>query len=133
MLKSYGVKAYRFSLSWSRIVPTGSRHSEVNQAGINHYRRFIEALLENNIRPFVVNLSESRRVVQSAFIDDSVQTLYHWDLPDELEKAYGSWLNKDEIVKDFVFYTEVIWHIVDVYISGFTVRFGRPVSMPSVI
>lgn len=90
LLKSYGVKAYRFSLSWSRIVPTGSRHSEVNQAGINHYRRFIEALLENNIRPFV--------------------TLYHWDLPDELEKAYGGWLNKDEIVKDFVFYAETCFN-----------------------
>ncbi|THH20383.1 hypothetical protein EW146_g997 [Bondarzewia mesenterica] len=83
LLKSYGVKAYRFSLSWPRIIPKGSRQSEVNQAGINHYRQIIERLLNDGIRPFV--------------------TL---DLPAELHKTYQGWLNKEEIVKDFVFYAE---------------------------
>ncbi|KAI0263103.1 beta-glucosidase 1A [Gloeopeniophorella convolvens] len=86
LLKSYGVRAYRFSISWSRIVPKGSRNSPVNPAGIAHYRKFIEALVEAGIRPFV--------------------TLFHWDLPEALHTSYGGWLNKEESVKDFVFYAE---------------------------
>ncbi|KAI0062715.1 beta-glucosidase 1A [Artomyces pyxidatus] len=86
LLKSYGVAAHRFSLSWSRIIPDGSRHSRVNQAGIDYYRAYIQELLNNGIRPYV--------------------TLYHWDLPDALHQSYGGWLNKDEIVKDFVYYAE---------------------------
>ena len=54
LLKSYGAKAYRFSLSWSRIVPEGSRNSPVNHAGIAWYKRFIEELVKNGIKPFVV-------------------------------------------------------------------------------
>ncbi|KAI0310299.1 glycoside hydrolase superfamily [Amylostereum chailletii] len=86
LLKSYGVRAYRFSLSWSRIIPEGSRNSTVNKAGIEWYRKFIEELVKNGIKPFV--------------------TLYHWDLPDALHKAYGGWLNKDDIIQDFVFYAK---------------------------
>lgn len=54
LLKSYGATAYRFSLSWSRIIPEGSRHSAINQAGIDHYRRFCQELLDHGIRPFIV-------------------------------------------------------------------------------
>ncbi|KAI0058821.1 beta-glucosidase 1A [Artomyces pyxidatus] len=86
LLKSYGVTAHRFSLSWSRIIPEGSRHSRVNQAGIDYYRNYIQELLKNGIRPYV--------------------TLYHWDLPDALDKSYEGWLNKEEIVQDFVYYAE---------------------------
>jgi len=58
LLQSYGVKAYRFSLSWSRIIDF-SEHKDsgldpVNEPGVKHYRNFIEELLHHGITPFVV-------------------------------------------------------------------------------
>ncbi|KAF8965774.1 glycoside hydrolase family 1 protein [Flammula alnicola] len=87
LLADYGVKAYRFSISWSRIIPLGGRDDPVNPKGIEFYSKLIDALLENGITPFV--------------------TLYHWDLPQALHDRYGGWLNKDEIVKDYVNYTRI--------------------------
>nr|GAT46320.1 glycoside hydrolase family 1 protein [Mycena chlorophos] len=87
LLKQYGVNTYRFSLSWSRIIPLGGRNDPVNPEGIAFYSAFIDSLLENNIVPFV--------------------TLYHWDLPQALHDRYGGWLNKDEIVKDYTNYAKV--------------------------
>ena len=46
--------AYRFSFSWSRIIPLGGRGDPVNEAGIEHYRMLIEELVKNGITPFVV-------------------------------------------------------------------------------
>ncbi len=57
LLKQYGVKAYRFSISWSRVIPLGGRNDPVNEAGIKHYRNMIEELLKNGITPFVVSTS----------------------------------------------------------------------------
>lgn len=56
LLKSYGVKSYRFSFSWSRIIPLGGRNDPVNPLGIKFYSDFIDHLLENGIIPFVVRL-----------------------------------------------------------------------------
>lgn len=86
LLKSYGVKAYRFSISWSRIIPLGGRDDPVNEEGIKHYRTLIEALVKEGITPFV--------------------TLYHWDLPQALHDRYGGWLDR-QIVDDFVNYSQV--------------------------
>jgi beta-glucosidase len=67
-----GIDSYRFSISWPRVLPgAGSRR---NQAGIDFYDRLIDGLLARNIKPAL--------------------TLYHWDLPSELE-AQGGWLNPD--------------------------------------
>ncbi|KAG6849129.1 hypothetical protein H0H93_011076 [Arthromyces matolae] len=82
LLAKYGVKAYRFSISWSRIIPLGGRNDPINPAGIKFYSDLIDALLSHGITPFV--------------------TLYHWDLPQGLQDRYGGWLNKEEIVKDYV-------------------------------
>jgi len=49
-----GARTYRFSLSWSRIIPDGGRDDPVNQEGINYYNTFINALLAEGIIPFVV-------------------------------------------------------------------------------
>ena len=49
-----GARTYRFSLSWSRIIPNGGRDDPVNQEGINYYNTFINALLAEGIIPFVV-------------------------------------------------------------------------------
>ncbi|KIM36262.1 glycoside hydrolase family 1 protein [Hebeloma cylindrosporum] len=87
LLADYGVKSYRFSLSWSRIIPLGGRDDPVNPKGIEFYSKFIDELLSNGIIPFV--------------------TLYHWDLPQALHDRYGGWLNKDEIVKDYANYARV--------------------------
>ena len=55
LLKEYGVKAYRFSVSWSRVIPLGGRGDPVNEAGIKYYRDIIEELVKNGITPFVVS------------------------------------------------------------------------------
>ncbi|KAG6885724.1 hypothetical protein C0992_004940, partial [Termitomyces sp. T32_za158] len=53
LLKSYGANAYRFSISWSRVVPKGGRHDEVNAEGIKFYRDIIEELVQVGITPCV--------------------------------------------------------------------------------
>ena len=56
LLADYGVKSYRFSLSWSRIIPLGGRDDPVNSKGVEFYSKFIDELLANNIIPFVVGV-----------------------------------------------------------------------------
>lgn len=56
LLKQYGVKAYRFSLSWSRIIPLGGRNDPINELGIQFYSNLIDELLANGIKPFVVSM-----------------------------------------------------------------------------
>lgn len=72
LLKELGVKAYRFSLSWPRLLPDGT--GQPNAAGLAFYRRLVEALAEAGIDPWV--------------------TLYHWDLPLALHHR-GGWLSRD--------------------------------------
>lgn len=67
-----GLKAYRFSVSWSRIFPEGK--GRVNERGLDHYERLVDALLDAGIEPLI--------------------TLYHWDLPAALDNL-GGWLNRD--------------------------------------
>ncbi|MEG1887415.1 MAG: GH1 family beta-glucosidase, partial [Oscillospiraceae bacterium] len=72
ILKTIGVNAYRFSLSWPRLLPNGI--GQMNQKGFDYYDRMIDSLLENNITPYI--------------------TLFHWDFPLELYFK-GGWLNRD--------------------------------------
>ncbi|HEX6832911.1 MAG TPA: GH1 family beta-glucosidase [Rudaea sp.] len=72
MMRQLGMKTYRFSISWSRVQPTG--RGAANPKGLDYYKRVTDALLEAGIRPF--------------------PTLYHWDLPQPLEDA-GGWPNRD--------------------------------------
>ncbi|XP_021504301.1 lactase/phlorizin hydrolase [Meriones unguiculatus] len=71
ILRALKVKAYRFSISWSRIFPTG-RNSSINSQGVDYYNRLINGLVESNIFPIV--------------------TLFHWDLPQALQDV-GGWSN----------------------------------------
>lgn len=72
LMPEVGLHAYRLSVSWPRVLPTGS--GKVNQAGLDFYDRLIDALLEAKITPYV--------------------TLFHWDFPLELYYR-GGWLNPE--------------------------------------
>ncbi len=74
IMKEIGIKAYRFSLCWSRIFPQGI--GEVNECGVQFYSDLIDELLANGIEPYV--------------------TLFHWDYPYALHRK-GGWLNDDSV------------------------------------
>src|SRR5688500_10076604 len=74
LMRSMNIQNFRFSISWSRIFPSGT--GNVNKAGIDYYNRLIDFCLELDIEPWI--------------------TLYHWDLPLELEKK-GGWTNREII------------------------------------
>lgn len=84
LMRQIGLKAYRFSVSWPRVLPTG--FGRVNPAGLDFYDRLVDALLAANIEPFI--------------------TLYHWDLPQALYDK-GGWINRDNLPY-FADYTAVL-------------------------
>jgi beta-glucosidase len=73
LLADLGVNAYRFSISWPRVQPLGI--GAVNSRGLGFYERLVDGLLERDIQPYA--------------------TLYHWDLPAELQRRDGGWLARD--------------------------------------
>nr|XP_016445135.1 PREDICTED: beta-glucosidase 42-like isoform X2 [Nicotiana tabacum] len=73
LIAKLGVKAYRFSISWSRIFPDGLG-IKINHEGVKYYNDIIDALLERGIEPYI--------------------TLYHWDLPLNLQESCGGWLDE---------------------------------------
>jgi len=83
LIKKLNIPNFRFSISWSRILPNGV--GEINQAGIDFYNRIIDYCLKQGIEPWV--------------------TIYHWDLPQALE-ARGGWTNR-EIITWFTNYVEI--------------------------
>ena len=86
-MKKLGVNVYRFSISWSRVLPNNLE--EINEKGVQFYINLIDNLKKNGIKPFV--------------------TLFHWDLPEYLEKQ-GGFLSPD-FPKWFEQYTKVICNI----------------------
>jgi beta-glucosidase len=72
LMKTLGVSTYRFSISWSRVLPDGV--GRINEQGIDFYNRLVDELLKNGIQPFC--------------------TLFHWDLPQALYER-GGWTNRD--------------------------------------
>jgi len=84
LMAKLGIKAFRFSFSWPRILPNG--FGDVNDKGILFYSEMIDCLLEHGIEPYA--------------------TLYHWDLPLELQMAHDGWLNP-KIADYFAEYADV--------------------------
>jgi beta-glucosidase len=96
LMAALGLRAYRFSIAWPRIVPSGA--GEVNQAGLDFYSRLVDALLENDIAP--------------------VATLYHWDLPQPLQDE-GGWTVR-ETAERFAEYAAVVGEELGDRIPTFT-------------
>lgn len=85
LFSELGLKVYRFSIAWTRILPNGT--GEVNEKGITFYSNLIDELLKHDIVPLI--------------------TMYHFDLPYELEKK-GGWSNRATI-DAFVTYCEILF------------------------
>lgn len=84
LMKKIGLQAYRFSISWPRILPTG--RGKVNQKGLDFYSKLVDGLLEAGIQPFA--------------------TLYHWDMPQALEDE-GGWPARST-AEAYVEYADVV-------------------------
>ena len=89
LMRELGLRSYRFSISWSRILPDGT--GAVNERGLDFYRRLVDELLAAGIEPNV--------------------TLYHWDLPAALDDR-GGWLNRD-VSWWFADYAQVLFSALD--------------------
>lgn len=96
LMRELGLRAYRFSVSWGRVLPRGK--GAVNQAGLDFYDRLVDALLESGIEPSL--------------------TLYHWDLPAALDDL-GGWLNPD-IAHWFADYASVMYRKLEGRVKHWT-------------
>lgn len=85
LMASLGITHYRFSISWTRILPDGT--GAVNQRGLDFYKRLLDCLDKYGIEPQV--------------------TLFHWDSPQVLEDRYGSWRSR-QMAHDFAAYAAVV-------------------------
>jgi beta-glucosidase len=85
LMADLGVKHYRFSLSWSRILPAG--RGAVNEKGLDFYQRLVDELHKHGITPHA--------------------TLFHWDLPQALQDRYRGWQSR-EITEDFSAYAALV-------------------------
>jgi beta-glucosidase len=101
LLAELGLSSYRLSLSWSRIQPHG--RGPANPEGVDFYQRLVDGLLERGILPWV--------------------TLYHWDLPQELEDA-GGWPNRDTAAR-FAEYAQLVHGALGDRVRHFT-TFNEP-------
>ncbi len=87
LMSEMGLKAYRFSVSWSRILPNG--YGEINESGIEFYHNVIDELIKYNIEPIL--------------------TVYHWDLPQQLQDEYGGWEDR-KIIEHFNGYCKILFN-----------------------
>lgn len=88
LMKDLGLRAYRLSISWSRLLPAG--RGKFNSVAVAFYRSLLEELHANDITPWV--------------------TLYHWDLPQCLEMEYGGWLSR-KVINDFEEYAKTCFEL----------------------
>jgi beta-glucosidase len=96
LMRELGLGAYRFSIAWPRVQPSGA--GAANARGLDFYSRLVDALLEAGIQPWA--------------------TLYHWDLPQALEDA-GGWAARD-VAKRFADYAELVGRALGDRVKSFT-------------
>uniref|UniRef100_A0A2C9V7I7 Uncharacterized protein n=1 Tax=Manihot esculenta TaxID=3983 RepID=A0A2C9V7I7_MANES len=87
-VKNMGFKAFRMSISWPRVIPSGRRREGINEKGIQFYSNVIDTIIANGLEPFV--------------------TIFHWDTPQALEDKYGGFLNRS-IVDDYRDYADLLF------------------------
>ncbi|MDI9367334.1 MAG: family 1 glycosylhydrolase, partial [Thermotogota bacterium] len=87
LMTALGLNSYRFSISWPRVLPKG--RGTTNQKGIDFYDKLVDKLLEREIQPIV--------------------TLYHWDLPLDLQARFGGWECRD-ISNYFADYSSLMFY-----------------------
>ncbi|OAY45100.2 beta-glucosidase 12-like [Manihot esculenta] len=87
-VKKMGFNAFRMSISWSRVIPSGRRREGVNEEGIQFYNDVINEIISNGLEPFV--------------------TIFHWDTPQALQDKYGGFLSRD-IVYDYLQYADLLF------------------------
>ncbi|KAK6148516.1 hypothetical protein DH2020_019428 [Rehmannia glutinosa] len=93
MMKKMGLDAYRFSISWPRILPGGRCSAGINREGIDYYNNVIDTVLAHGMKPYV--------------------TIFHWNLPHCLEKEYDGFKSK-RVVADFREFAELcFWEFGD--------------------
>ncbi|KAJ1401918.1 Glycosyl hydrolases family 1, N-terminal conserved site [Sesbania bispinosa] len=106
LMSSLGINVYRFSISWTRILPKGI-YGDINPSGIIFYNKIIDNLLLRGIEPFV--------------------TIHHHDLPQELEERYGGWLSP-LIQRDFVHFAEICFKSF-----GDRIKYWASINEPSLV
>jgi beta-glucosidase len=85
IMRRLGLRAYRFSISWPRVLPRG--RGAVNERGLDYYDQMVDALLDARITPFV--------------------TLFHWDMPQALQDEMGGFAGRDSAAR-FADYAEIV-------------------------
>ncbi|KAI8474346.1 MAG: glycoside hydrolase superfamily [Monoraphidium minutum] len=109
LMKRLGVKTYRFSIAWTRIVPSGLANGAVNAAGVAWYKALITELLKAGIVPAV--------------------TMFHWDLPQELQAKEGGFLAPGPAFQDaFVHYADVLYRELGPLVKLW-MTFNEPLSI----
>eukprot|EP00250_Pteridium_aquilinum_P035612 c9714_g1_i1 orf=119-1819(+) len=88
LMSEMGFDAYRFSISWPRLFPEG--RGRINELGVAYYNNLINGLVKAGMEPYA--------------------TLYHWDLPQSLQDAYGGWLSSS-IIDDFAVYADTCFKL----------------------
>ncbi|KAJ0037373.1 hypothetical protein Pint_24096 [Pistacia integerrima] len=110
IMKEMGFDAYRFSISWSRLLPRGKLSGGLNPEGITYYNSLINELLSNGLQPFV--------------------TLFHWDVPQALEDEYGGFMNP-QIVNDFQDYAELCYRLFGGRVKNW-ITLNEPLTFASI-
>ncbi|CAI0399880.1 unnamed protein product [Linum tenue] len=87
-MKAMNLDAYRFSISWTRVLPHGKIQDGINDAGVQFYHKLLDLLRKHGLEPYV--------------------TIWHWDTPQALEAEYGGFLSRN-IVKDFKDYCNFLF------------------------
>ncbi|KAK9888326.1 hypothetical protein WA026_000583 [Henosepilachna vigintioctopunctata] len=106
LIKELGANFYRFSISWSRILPSAYKDTEVNEKGVAYYNNLINKLLDEGITPMV--------------------TIYHWDLPQSLQEN-GGWMNAT-IADNFVFYAKTLFQLFGDRVKHW-ITFNEPIEI----
>lgn len=90
LMQQLGIKHFRFSISWSRLIPAGVQGSAINKAGVDYYNSLINSLLGAGITPIVA--------------------IYHWDLPQALQTKYQGFISPN-IVDDYLYFADACFKL----------------------